>query len=95
MTRCRAAAGALVLLSSLASNGCSRPLPEEGSTDATLYAARCGTCHRSYQPRTLTAAMWKVQVDRMDGKSRAAGMPVPTAAEREQILQYLTRNAGG
>jgi hypothetical protein len=52
-------------------------------------------CHHPYQPRTLTAAMWKVQVERMDGKYRAIGQPVPTPAEHEQILSYLTRNAGG
>jgi hypothetical protein len=75
--------------------GCSAPLPEAGSPAATLYAARCGSCHQPYLPRTLTAAMWRVQVDRMNAKYRAAGMPAPTPAEHDQILEYLTRNAGG
>jgi hypothetical protein len=39
--------------------------------------------------------MWKLQVDRMDQKFHAAGIPAPSSAEREQILDYLTRNAGG
>jgi hypothetical protein len=39
--------------------------------------------------------MWKLQVDRMDQKYRAAGIAAPSGTEREQILDYLTRNAGG
>jgi len=75
---------------------CSRPLPEENSPQARLYTERCGTgCHAAFHPHTLTSKMWKFQVDRMDQKYRAAGQPVPTAAEREQLLDYLTRNAGG
>ena len=75
---------------------CSRPLPERGSADAALYAARCGSsCHAAYQPHSMTPTMWKLQVDRMDQKYRAAGIPLPTPAERDRILQYLTRNAGG
>jgi hypothetical protein len=75
---------------------CSRPLPEEGSPQATLYRERCGTgCHGAFQPHTLTPKMWKVQVDRMDQKFRGAGLPVPSGAERDQLLDYLTRNAGG
>jgi len=93
MLRARAAAAVLLLL---VAGGCSRPLPEEGSADATLYAARCGTCHRAYQPHAMTPAMWKVQVDRMtDVKYEAAGHPPPTADERARILAYLQRNAGG
>ena len=88
-------AAAVVLAVILAAAACSRPLPEEGSPEATLYAARCGGCHAPYQPHTLTPLMWKLQVDRMDQKYRAAGLPVPGGAEREQLLDYLTRNAGG
>jgi hypothetical protein len=85
--------GLILLASGL--SGCASPLPEEGSSDAQLYVARCGTCHRAHQPRALTASMWKVQVDRMDAKYRAARIPGPTPAERAQILAYLTRHAGG
>lgn len=75
---------------------CSRPLPEEGSPQANLYRERCGSgCHPAFQPRSLTSKMWRFQVDRMDQKYLAAGLPVPSAAEREQLLDYLTRNAGG
>lgn len=85
------AAGAACLL--LAS--CSKPLPEADSPDAKLYAARCGTCHVAYQPGTLTPHMWQIQVDRMDQKYRAAGTQPPTGAEKEQLMAYLTRHAGG
>jgi hypothetical protein len=82
------------LLAALASS-CSTPLPEAESADAKLYASRCGTCHYPHLPRALTPAMWKVQVERMDQKFRDARMQVPTAQEKERILAYLTRHAGG
>ena len=88
-----AAALAIGTASILAS--CSSPLPEAGSPQATLYAARCGGCHVVHQPAMLTPAMWKLQVERMDQKFRAAGRPAPTADEKARILDYLTRNAGG
>jgi hypothetical protein len=74
---------------------CSRPLPDAESPPAKLYAARCGGCHAVYQPATLTPHMWQVQVERMDQKYRAVGQPVPTPQEKAQILDYLTRHAGG
>lgn len=95
MTRACAGVTALVAGALIGIIGCSQPLPEAGSADAALYAARCGTCHVLHQPHTLTPAMWKVQVERMDKKYRETGRTPPTAAEREQILGYLTRNAGG
>jgi hypothetical protein len=74
---------------------CRTPLPEAESADAQLYASRCGTCHYPHLPRALTPAMWKVQVERMDQKFRDARMQVPSAQEKERILGYLTRHAGG
>jgi hypothetical protein len=85
---------ALVLVAATVA-ACSRPLPEEGTTDAMLYRAKCGTCHAAYQPHGLTPAMWQLQVVRMEKKYRAAGQQAPTADERNRILAYLTRNAGG
>ena len=88
------AAAALVAVA-LAS-GCAVELPEKDSNDAKLYAARCsGGCHAVIHPHSLTAAMWKVQLDRMDKKIRSTGLPAPTGAERERILSYLVRNSGG
>ena len=84
-----------LLLPAAALSACSQPLPEEGSPAASLYASRCGGCHVVYQPKSMTMAMWKLQIDRMDQKYRAAGIAVPSADEKTQILDYLNRHAGG
>src|SRR5580658_6340644 len=85
---CVIAALALLIL------GCARrPLPENGTADEQLYAQRCGTCHRAYQPSTLSTAMWQLQVDAMELKIRAAGMPPLTVADKQAILEYLERHA--
>jgi hypothetical protein len=75
--------------------GCrSRPLPEQGSYAERLYVARCdGKCHAPHDPRTMTAAMWQVQFDRMVAVCARAGMPL-TADQQRTILDYLERNAG-
>lgn len=91
-------AGRLVVLGLLGlagAAGCARPLPEEGSPQARLYAERCGSCHRPYAPGSLGPAMWKFQLGRMDEKFRVAGQRPPSQAERSEILDYLTRHAGG
>lgn len=75
-------------------SGCARkPLPEAGTPTEQLYAQRCGTCHRAYQPSTLTPAMWELQVDAMQLKITAAGMPPLSPADKQTILTYLERNA--
>lgn len=84
---------AAVLTGCAALAACSRPLPEEGSPDAELYRARCGTCHVAYQPKAMTPTMWRLQIQRMDQKYRASGQPMPTPAERDRILAYLDRHA--
>jgi mono/diheme cytochrome c family protein len=74
--------------------GCARkPLPETGSADEQLYAQRCGSCHRAYQPSTLTSAMWQMQVEAMQIKMQNAGIAPLTAHEQGVILGYLERNA--
>jgi diheme cytochrome c len=78
----------------LAAAGCSRPLPEQGSAAERLYSERCGNCHRPYQPRSLTAAMWQAQLAAMRQKIAAAGQPPLTPAQDREILEYLQRNAG-
>ena len=75
--------------------GCARALPEDGSPAALLYVARCGSCHQAYPPRTLTAAMWEIQLTAMQAKIAAAGQAPLTLAENRAILAYLRRNAGG
>ncbi|HEY2773729.1 MAG TPA: hypothetical protein VGK20_06730 [Candidatus Binatia bacterium] len=97
MTRRRrvAVGAALAAALGIGAAACSRPLPEEGSADAQLYAAQCGSCHAPYQPHSMTSTMWKLQVDRMDQKFREVGRVPPSGPERQRILRYLSRNAGG
>ncbi len=88
-------AAALVITVGLVLVGCqSGQLPDEQSYAAQLYIKRCGQCHVPYKPRSLTAAMWQVQVDAMGPKMTQAGMRPLTPAERATILDYLKRNAG-
>jgi diheme cytochrome c len=79
----------------LAFGGCERPLPELGSASEQLYVAKCGSCHRAYNPHSLTAPMWQVQMDAMQVKIAAAGQQPLTPEEQGEILAYLKRNAGG
>ena len=75
--------------------GCTHALPEADSPGAQLYQARCGgdTCHVLYAPRSLTAAMWEVQVKRMrEPMSRRGGSPL-TESEQELLLGYLRAHA--
>jgi hypothetical protein len=84
---------AIALLFAL--SGCARKaLPDQGSPDAQLYVARCGQCHAPYNPHTMTAAMWRAQVPMMEDKMRQASLPPLSDNDREQILDYLTANAG-
>src|ERR1700722_19047333 len=75
--------------------GCHQePLPEQDSYSGQLYLRRCGQCHAPYNPHAMTAAMWEVQVPKMDEKIRQAGLPPLEAAQKQVILDYLQRNAG-
>jgi hypothetical protein len=71
-----------------------KPLPESGTPAEQAYAARCGACHRPFNPGTMTAAMWRMQVAAMEQKIAQAGQPPLTGEQRERILAYLERNAG-
>ena len=75
--------------------GCQQPLPEQDSYAGQLYVRRCGQqCHRPYNPHALTAAMWEIEIPKMEAKMRQNGLP-PLAPEQNQvILDYLERNAG-
>ena len=87
------AAGGVAFVALVAA-GCTRkPLPEEGTAPADLYVKRCGGCHAVYHPQFLTARMWETMVGRMEITMKRRGQPL-SAADREEILAYLTRNAG-
>lgn len=74
--------------------GCSRPLPDKGSPAELLYAHRCGSCHRPYNPHSMTAGMWQAQMQAMLGRIAESGQPPLTQAQQREIMDYLTRNAG-
>ena len=75
--------------------GCETSLPAPESPGAKLYAARCGGCHRIYAPGLMTAEMWKITVDRMQGELARRGVPVLTADEQRTIVAYLDAHSAG
>src|ERR1700693_784281 len=85
---------ALAAILFLALAGCQQPLPEQDSYACQLYLRRCGQCHAPYNPHAMTAAMWEVQVPKMEEKIQQAGLPPLEAAQKQVILDYLRRNAG-
>ena len=94
----RPAVGLLVSLplAFLLSAGCHKrqPLPEPGTYAQQLYIERCGACHRPYNPASMTAGMWQVQVEAMRSKIAQAGQPPLSPEQHLTILDYLKRNAG-
>ena len=91
-----AVAIALAALSLVSTTACQkRALPERDTYAGQLYASRCGgQCHVPFDPRSMTPAMWQVQISAMDDKMRAAGIAPLTPEQRKTIMDYLTRNAG-
>jgi mono/diheme cytochrome c family protein len=87
------AAGLLLLAATV--SGCAPDLPEPESPGARLYAGRCGGCHRLYAPSVMTAAMWRVMVERMQAEFGRRGLAPLSAAESAEILAYLDRHAQG
>jgi hypothetical protein len=86
---------ALAAFSFITLGGCQRqPLPEQDSYAGQLYLRQCGQCHSPYNPRAMTAAMWEIQIPKMEDKIRQAGLPPLEAAQKQTILEYLARNAG-
>ena len=74
-------------------SACAKGLPDANSPAAQLYGRRCGGCHQVYPPKSMTAAMWRIQVAAMAPKMAAAGAPL-SAADQQAILVYLQKHAG-
>lgn len=72
---------------------CTR-LPEPESAGAKLYVARCTSCHRAYNPGTMTPEMWKLVVNRMQGVMSRNGVHPLSPEETAVLLDYLRRNSG-
>ena len=84
----------LALMLLLGAAACSVKLPEAESDGAKLYAARCATCHRLYEPGALKFEMWKMQVEAMQGEMVRRGIAPLTDRERTVLLDYLQRHSG-
>jgi cytochrome c5 len=74
-------------------SACATSLPDPESAGAQLYGSRCSGCHRVYLPGIMTAAMWTMQVDRMQEEMSRRGVKPLDAAEREIVLGYLRAHA--
>jgi hypothetical protein len=72
---------------------CETALPEPESPGAQAYRTRCGGCHRLYAPGVMTAAMWDVQIDRMQLEMARRGVAPLDATERAVIAAYLHAHA--
>jgi len=85
----RALAFAAVLIAGCAS------LPEPESPAAQTYARRCGECHRSYAPGSMTWPMWEYQLGRMRLLFTQLNRPWLSSEEEGLVTDYLKRHAGG
>ena len=85
---------ALVLLAAVLAAGCSPALPDPDSPGAVVLRERCAGCHRVYAPGSMTAEMWKIQVERMRVQYDHRGLPWLTPAEQRTLMDYLTAHAG-
>lgn len=92
--RARGRSSAILLTLVSVAMGCSQPLPDAESPAARLYVRECGSCHAPYAPGLLTAAMWEVQVMRMDAFRHARGLPPLSGDARSGVLHYLHKHAG-
>jgi hypothetical protein len=78
----------------LAAAACAPELPEADSPGAVVLRARCGGCHVVHAPRSMTYAMWEVQIDRMRRLFAQQGHPWLPAEEERLLLAYLQAHAG-
>lgn len=92
--RARRAALFGLLLAALAASACSASLPDPDSPGARLYAARCGgPCHRLYAPGSMTAEMWRIQVERMRAEFARRGIPWLEPEQERLLLEYLSAHS--
>ena len=85
---------ALVVVPALAAlAACSPALPDPQSAGAQIYQVRCGACHQLYAPASMTAAMWEIQVGRMQEEMLRRAVNPLTEQERYLVLTYLKAHA--
>lgn len=85
ITSALTAAGLLTL------SGCGS-LPEAGSTDAKLYATRCGECHEPPAPDDAHIYQWERLITMIERRVLHQEMKPLSSAEAQQIRQYLVRH---
>jgi Dihaem cytochrome c len=85
---------ALAVVLVLAGAGCGAALPDPASPGARVLVARCGGCHRVYAPGSMTAEMWRVQMERMRALFAQRGIPWLSPADEQAVRDYLTAHAG-
>lgn len=74
--------------------GCTPQLPDPQSAGAQIYQVRCSsTCHRLYEPGSMTRAMWEMQIDRMQQEMVRRGVNPLTEQERHLIMSYLSAHS--
>jgi len=86
--------GAVLLGATLLLGGCGPSLPDPDSPGARVLAERCGGCHRVYAPASMTAEMWRYQVDRMRALFAQRGIPWLPPGDERALLDYVTAHAG-
>jgi len=79
----------VVVVWALLLGACATPLPDPQSAGAQVYQVRCSGCHRLYEPRSMTAAMWEVQVQRMQPEMVRRGVNPLTEQEHHLVMSYL------
>jgi len=91
LSRAAAVALAGVVLSAV---GCGGSLPDPESPGARVLAQRCGGCHRVYPPGSMTADMWRYQIDRMRGLFAERRIPWLAPNDERALVDYLVAHAG-
>jgi mono/diheme cytochrome c family protein len=72
---------------------CAPQLPDAQSAGAQIYQVRCAACHQLYAPGSMTAAMWELQVARMQEEMLRRAVNPLTEQERYLVLTYLKAHA--
>ncbi|HEY2388389.1 MAG TPA: hypothetical protein VGK30_15650 [Candidatus Binatia bacterium] len=72
---------------------CAPNLPDPQSAGAQIYQVRCSACHKLQAPTSMTAAMWEVQVARMQEEMLRQAVNPLTEQERYLVLSYLKAHA--
>ena len=66
-------------------------LPDANSSDARLYAERCGNCHAAYHPKQHDQAQWTRLFILLQRNIPHEGMEPLPISERTTILRYLKK----